>query len=96
MIETRQLLHIVAIVESVRDGSSLRCGDVVSLIFKLVIQPSSTMQMRQWRWLGSCHPWRMTSLSKVTLQLVALKNTSQPASQRTATDRRLLVRLGKL
>ncbi len=29
MIETRQLLRIVAIVETVRNGSSLRGGDVV-------------------------------------------------------------------
>ncbi len=29
MIETHQLLHIVAIVETVRDSSSLRGGDIV-------------------------------------------------------------------
>jgi len=29
VIETHQLLHIVAIIETVRDGSSLRGGDVV-------------------------------------------------------------------
>jgi hypothetical protein len=66
------------------------------LIFKLVVQPSSTMRMHQRQCLGSRHPRRMTSPSKVTLQLVALKNTSQPASQRTAVDRRLLVRPGRL
>jgi hypothetical protein len=69
---------------------------MLSLIFKLVVQQSSTMQMCQRQCLGSRHPRRMTLPSKVTSQLVALKNTLQPALQRTATDRRLLVRPGRL
>ncbi len=42
MIGMRQLLRIVAIVETVRNSSDLRGGEI-SLIFKLVIQPALMM-----------------------------------------------------
>ncbi len=61
-----------------------------------VVQLSLMIQTRQRQCWGLRHPRRMISPFNVTSQPVALKNTLQLASHRTATDRRLLVRPGRL
>ncbi len=95
MIEACQLLHIVAIVETVCDGSGLRGGDI--LIDLQVGHPAIVNNANAPEaMLGVTPPSEDNFAISVTLQRVALKNTLQPASQRTATDRRLLVRLGRL
>jgi hypothetical protein len=95
MIETRQLLHIVAIVETVHNCRGLRGGDIVidlqagcPAIINNAYMPEAMF--------GVTPPSEDDFAIKVTLQPMALKNTLQPALQRTATVRRLLVRLGRL
>ncbi len=65
-----------------------------SWMVSLVVQPSSTIMTCQRQFLGSRHPCKMVFPLKVTLQPVLWKNTLQPASHRTATERRLLTRPG--
>ena len=82
-----------------REGSiTVETGDgvIVSIMRWFVIHPSSMMRTHQRRWCASRHPRRMTRPFNVTSQLVALKKTLQQASQRTATESRLLVRPGRL
>ncbi len=53
----------------------------------LVVQPSLTIMTHQRQILGSRHPCKMVSPSRLTLQPVLWKNTLQPASHRTAMER---------
>jgi hypothetical protein len=90
-----QLLCVVAIVETVRNGSGLGdCDVVVDLPFSCpAIIDNANMPEAT---LGVTPPSKDDLLSKVTSQPVTLKNTLQLALQRIATDRRLLVRPGRL
>ena len=65
-----------------------------SRMVRFVFHPSSTSSTRQSLFLGLRHPRRMVSLLWMTLHLCLWKKTLQPASQRTATERRLLTRPG--
>ncbi len=95
MIELYQLLCVVTVVETVCNGGGLWGGVVVHdldvgcpAIVNDTNPPEAMLVLH--------HPRRMISPFKVTSQLVALKNTLQPALHRTAMDRRLLVRPGRL
>ena len=63
-----------------------------SRMVSFVVHLSSTILTRHSWFFGSRHPLRMVSPLRVTSQPYLWKKTSHPASRRTATDRRLLMR----
>ncbi len=67
----------------------------LSLILRSVIQLLLMILTRHSQFWGSLHPWRITSLLRVTSQPVLWKYTLQPALHRTVTERRLLTRPGR-
>jgi hypothetical protein len=83
--------------ENAVDGVERAMAGHLALLQRVtfVVQPPLTIFTRQSLFLGSRHPLRMVVPSRVTLHPCWWKKTSHPVLQRTATKRRLLMKLGR-